>query len=206
MNWLVNFLFPEKCILCGTKNKIICENCFAQIRPKIFERANMFSFYDYREKSVNKLLWNLKYHHSGEVASAFAETLGDFVASIPANVICLIPIPLSSGDRRIHNHAGLVATAIKNYVVKNFTEKKVEVADILIKTTKKKQAHTASKSERLENIKNKIHLKNDLPIADTYIVVDDIFTTGATLNEAREVIGEKLGKTGKEIFAITIAH
>ena len=78
--------------------------------------------------------------------------------------------------------------------------------DILVRVTKKKnQVKTRDRGERLQNQKGAFKvLCTDLSLeTKTIIVVDDVTTTGATLQEARKVL---LVAGAKKVQALTLAH
>lgn len=203
---VINLCFPAKCIVCGTGGRNICQNCFESIPTNIFINGNIISLYSYKNKIVNELLWKLKYHHCSDVAELFGKKL---VKHLPQNTdkkLFLIPVPLNQGDKRLHNHAEEIANSIAN----NFPNK-IEVKNILIKKSKKKQAHTKSRQERFENIKDVFSISSSFPPfskgeENIFIILDDVTTTGATINEARKVISEFLNIKEKDVLALTVAH
>ncbi len=215
MNFL-DFLFPSKCLICKTGNKIICENCFAQIPTFKKDNLNILSVYEYRNKIVNKLLWQLKYHHTGDVTKIFANTISQevkiWLKDFPENIeIIFIPTPLNENDKRLNNHAEILAKAISE----KFDNAKV-INDLLVKNSKKKQAHTKNKHERMQNVTNSISISKNFfnqkenlqkEFANKIIlIVDDVTTTGATISNIRSVLGEFLEIDQERILGVTVAH
>jgi competence protein ComFC len=205
---IINFLFPATCLFCRTGEKEICENCFKGIPKQILNKNNIKTFYSFKNEKVNKMLWRLKYHHTGYFAEIFGSELAKEL-DIQKNYY-LIPIPLTKGDKRIHNHAELLANSIATSVAGG-TNIKV-LPDLLIKNSKIKQAHTKSKHERFENIKNTFSLNTEIPRSSMsnensiFILIDDISTTGATIDEARKVLEKFLNIPAHEILGIVVAH
>ncbi|MCX6737487.1 MAG: phosphoribosyltransferase family protein, partial [Candidatus Parcubacteria bacterium] len=65
------------------------------------------------------------------------------------------------------------------------------------------QALTLSPEERLENMMNVFGIKNNKEIiGKNIILIDDVYTTGATLNEAAKTLKEN---GAKNIIGVTLA-
>ena len=64
--------------------------------------------------------------------------------------------------------------------------------DILIKIKDNKIQSTLNKQQRIENVKNAYKLKNIQIIKQKNIlIIDDIYTTGATVNECAKVLKQQ---------------
>ena len=216
MNFLksiLNLVFPTYCIQCGKSGTAICTKCLSQCEGAGRESAEwVFPIYDYRNPLIKKAIWLLKYKNKKVFAKIFAEIMygrmieeiSDFGQFNDFKKPILIPIPLAR--KRMHergfNQATLICSElIKLDLNKNFTlEEKV-----LVKINDKKhQALIENRTERLKNIIGSFSIKNTDKIEDKNIIlIDDVTTTGATLNEARKTL-RKFG--AKKIIAFTIAH
>ncbi len=202
---IINFIFPANCISCKKGNTIICIDCFNKIPKFIYLDDNIFSLYNYKNSVVNKLLWRLKYHHNIDPAKMFGKVLAEELQTRFSNEnIILIPIPLNLHDKRMHNHAELIA----NEIVLFLPNSKI-LNNILIKNSKQKQAHTKGRDARIKNAENVFSISPNFKLNTgdyKYIIVDDISTTGATIKNARRLLALHLNVSENEIFAITIAH
>lgn len=213
-------LFPQHCTFCNTKGKQVCESCFGKIIPEINESENIFSFYSYKDKMVDDLIWNLKYHHEHDVAEIFGTKISALIKEktplklfqeiFSSDKIIFIPIPKNNFDPRLHNHAEIFAKSL----AKNLSPKIQLVENLLKKNSQKKQAHTNTKEERMVNLHGAISLsfftKEKLRVTledpETKIfIIDDVTTSGATINEVKKVLKENY-KIKNQILAITIAH
>jgi len=172
----------------------------------------VFPMYDYRHPPVKKAIGLLKYKGKKGFAKIFAEIMyGRIIEELSDLMVfnnfqkpILVPIPLSK--KRIHergfNQATLICTELmkldKN---KNFILEK----NVLIKIKNgEHQARIENRQKRLKNIIGSFSIKNPEGIKNRNIIlIDDVTTTGATLNEAKKTL-RKAG--AKKIIAFTVAH
>jgi len=113
----------------------------------------------------------------------------------------IIPVPLRRNrlNWRGFNQAELLAKNISDAYHMIYRD------DILTRITDPKhQADIKAKEDRVNNIKNNFAVKNSEPVKSrTVILVDDICTTGATLNECAKVLKES---GAKRIIGFVIAR
>ncbi len=77
----------------------------------------------------------------------------------------------------------------------------VEVNDILIRTRKTKSQTSLGRAERKENIKDAFALKAGADVkGKAFILIDDVCTTGATLEECARILKEN---GAREVLALT---
>lgn len=224
INNLLNIVFPAKCILCGKGGADLCLTCLKDAPGAERENAKwIFSLYDYRHPIIKKSLWLLKYKGKKRLANIFAEIIYEKILeelselSVMENFIepILIPIPLSPKryKERGYNQAELIC---RELIKINNTRHGVNIKfenNILIKIKETEhQARIKDRRIRLKNLSNSFAIKNSKQNIEentnliknrNIILIDDITTTGATLNEARKI----LKKSGaKKVIAFTVAH
>jgi ComF family protein len=98
-----------------------------------------------------------------------------------------VPVPLSKKKLRWRgfNQAEEIAKELANFL------KIPLISDCLIKTKETKDQVELSEKERKENVKGAFYIKNKEKIAGkNVLLVDDVFTTGATMEEAAKVLNE----------------
>ncbi len=227
---LIDQFFPQTCIFCKSGTAICCDKCFSAIPQNFRFHYNILSLYYFSEPKINKLIWQMKYHHTGEIARLFGPGLAIVLSenllrkfSLKTRLqIYLIPIPLNQNDKRLHNHAELLAKEIQNNLIPSPNFQIKILNNLLIKNSKQKQSHTKSRTERFENIKNAFSISTSpnlslqrrgiVPevqseqIKNICIIVDDVTTSNATINAARKILSQHLEIPEQEILAITIAH
>jgi len=227
LNTILNIVFPVKCILCGKTGVDLCLECLKDAPGAERESAKwIFPLYDYRYPAVKKSLWLLKYKGKKRLAKVFAEIIYDKILeelselSVMENFsnVILIPIPLSSKRyrERGYNQAQLICEEIIkiNHLRDSVDDPHLRHGvnmqlenNILIKIKETEhQARIKNRNERLKNIIGSFAVKNEklnLVKNRNIILIDDILTTGATLNEARKTL-KKAG--ARKIIAFTVAH
>jgi len=213
LNTLLDIIFPTNCISCGAPGRDICLPCLSDSPRAERESAEwIFPIFDYRHPSVKKALWLLKYKGKKRIAQVFAEVLfGEILEELSELSVMenfreplLIPIPLSANRfrERGYNQAELICMELTELdKEKNFRFEK----NILIKTKEtENQARIKDRSARLKNIIGSLAVKNpELVKGKNIILIDDITTTGATLDEARKTLKQA---GARSVIAFAVAH
>lgn len=221
LNTILDIVFPVKCMLCGKTGVDLCLDCLKEAPSAERESVKwVFPLYDYRHPTIKKSLWLLKYKGKKRLANIFAEIIYDKILeelselSILENFVkpILIPIPLSPKRyrERGYNQAELICKElIKINKVRN---KEINFSlenNILSKIKETEhQARIKNRNERLKNLIGSFAVQNteknlSLIKNRNIILIDDITTTGATLNEARKIL-KQAGV--RKVIAFTVAH
>jgi len=173
---------------------------------------NTYAVFAYQNSVVKEALWALKYKRRTVIAKLCADILYDRMLEELSDMRTfhdftnplLIPIPLSKKrlKERGFNQSELIAREIfRNDGGRSF----VLVDQVLHKTVDtQSQMSIKDKKKRAENIRGCFMVSNQGRVrGKNIILIDDITTTGATLNEARRVL---LGAGARKIIAFTVAH
>ncbi|HBA45802.1 hypothetical protein A2W67_02420 [Candidatus Nomurabacteria bacterium RIFCSPLOWO2_02_40_28] len=221
LNTILDIIFPVKCLSCGYAGVDLCLVCTSNFPQAERENAKwIFSFFDYRHPPLKKALWLLKYKGKKRLANIFAELmygkileeLSDLAIMQNFRESLLIPIPLSPKRyrERGYNQAELICEKLVE-LDRNINFKLEK--NVLIKNKETKhQAHIKNRSERLKNLigsftikSSKQNAKENISIIKgrNIILIDDITTTGATLNEAKKTLKQA---GARKIIAFTVAH
>ncbi len=146
----------------------------------------MFSAVAYRGEA-KKLIYALKYKHNTYLSREMAEIMKDFLSGETIDFDLIIPVPLYNKKkrRRGFNQAALLA---KYLGIKTG----VEVAHTnLIRTRNTRIMHQLSRLDRRENVRAAFRLKKPENISGrSILIIDDILTTGATIEECGKVLYE----------------
>ncbi|MEK7479474.1 MAG: phosphoribosyltransferase family protein, partial [Patescibacteria group bacterium] len=105
--------------------------------------------------------------------------------------ISIIPIPLHKSKLRSRgfNQSELIANALAQCLGYRTPPRRDPISRILARVKKtESQAETKSKAARLENVKNCFSIienwKLEIGNSSTIVLVDDVLTSGATMDEA----------------------
>lgn len=206
--YILDTLYPRRCISCKKEGFSICQDCVSKIKRAERLPGDTLAVFAYRDPIMRKIIWNLKYKGRSSVADDLSQVLSDallgeledmFVYD-GANETLLVPLPMSKKrlKARGKNHTLTLAHAIGE-------KTNIEVSDCLYKIKDTvRQALIKNRAKRLTNVKNSMELKSGFSVKGKNIVlIDDIVTTGATIEEAKRV----LHKSGaRKVIALVVAH
>jgi ComF family protein len=212
-NFLLDILFPIKCIGCQVKNEILCDNCVQKIKSAERETGvDILAVFDYRDPIIKKAIWELKYHHKrylgeklGQLLYEFLiEDISDIKIGVSGRSIYVVPVPISNKKKKIrgYNQAIAIAKGFCNSGEVGFLELKDKI--IIKKIDTIPQAKITNRKRRLENIRGVFEIKNpEIIKGRTVIIIDDVTTTGGTIIEIMKIL-KKAG--AKKIIGFAVAH
>ena len=193
----LKILTPPWCMRCGKKLKQEGEYC-ADCRRKehVFRRGR--ALYEYESAAMP--IYRFKYGGRREYAEYFgaqmAEYLGEFIRNIQPEG--LIPIPLHRKRKAVrgYNQAELLARALGRHLdVPVYT-------GFLVREKNTSPLKYENPQERQNNLKKAFNIaRNDVKL-EKAVVVDDIYTTGSTMDEVARVL-KAAGV--KEVYFVTLA-
>lgn len=166
---------------------------------------------------IRHLLLLLKYHFFTDCISFIGEEMyktyieniknGSFVKP---DFVCFVPITKRKLFFKTFNHSAIITNAFINVANKN-GQKLPVIYDFLIKTHKTKQSKKLNQKERIASRHfisvNQKYLHLDLK-GKTILLIDDIITTGATINETTILINQVFPRVKVEClsFARTMVY
>lgn len=230
--WLLNLLFPKhlKCVFCGNELKDdngfdTCEHCEDSL-PKIQHaclrcggiveesndgvclncKSNNFDFNSARsvfhyKDSIVGLMHRYKFGRAKYLYEPMAQYMCDVLSKWGINVdfVTCVPLHKNREKTRGYNQSKLLA----EFIAEKFGLKYVDTAEKIVDNSsqtslgmKQRKANVLGVYKLLSEARHIIKGKNIL-------LIDDIFTTGATSNEMSSCL-KKAG--AKEIFVLTFAH
>lgn len=182
----LKYITPPRCMKCGKKleeeEQEYCHDCAT--RKHVFIRGR--ALYEYG--SVAACVYRFKYGNRREYADFYGEEigryLGDFIRQVQPQALIPIPLHRKRERKRGYNQAFLLANAISRYTG-------VPVCDkILVRVKNTAPLKHLNPAERQNNLKKAFLIKKNDVKLKTVLLVDDIYTTGSTMDEAARVLME----------------
>ena len=167
---------------------------------------NSGEFYDYMLNLfeytgiIKKRICNFKFNEEKYIAKTFAMLLSKRIVELNLKFDIIIPVPISLKRylERGYNQCEEITKIMQKFL------KKPVLSDILVKNIDNKRQSTLHVNDRKSNVLGFYKIKHPEKIKNKVVLlVDDICTTGATINEC----SKKLKENGaKKVLVITIAY
>jgi ComF family protein len=164
------------------------------------EFATSLFFFSQTEK-VQNILHNIKYNEQKELAIHIGKIFGERLKnnSYLDSVTTIVPVPLHPQKEHLrgYNQSTLFAEGLNEVLGKELQDKNlIRVVNTSTQTKK-------NRLERAENVENAFVVKNPAAFKDKHVLlVDDVLTTGATLEACAQVL---LEQTNCKVSIATIA-
>lgn len=193
---MLEFLFPKVCGICGEKinERYTCTKCLnileyyqgmeysSPLSQTYFDE--LICLYPYKGVLKSRML-ELKFHNKRYLAKTFGDLMARKLEEkhVKADLILAVPISKKRMFERGFNQSEYIAKIIANFNHLPFENR------VLIKSVNNSKQSLVGLKERMQNVKNVYEVKNNQWIKEkTVILVDDIYTTGATMNECAKIL------------------
>lgn len=204
--YLLDLLFPPRTDQ-RTLRGVSDDDFIALIAPQLvdYTRPATIALLPFAQAPVRAAIHEAKYHGSSRafrrLGSIVAEYLRDADDLKPTrlNLVTIVPVPLGKQRRkeRGFNQVEQVARrAARDVGIKVET-------DLLIRTRETTSQVSLPRHEREENMRNAFSATHPANPTHTYILIDDVITTGATLQAAIDALSAA-GAT--HIIPLALAH
>jgi len=220
-NSFINLIFPIQCLGCSRENHWLCLDCLAKIKinskpfcPICHKPANDWRFCpscqkkysldgvfiasSYQNKLLQRLIHSYKYRYVKDLSQIFFRLLKKFFNHYQLDnnfLITSLPLHLKRLRLRCFNQAEELANHLADFYHIDYDP------DLLKRIKNTKPQARLDKEQRSKNIKNAFALQRGC-YGRKVIIVDDVFTTGSTLNECARIL-KKAG--AKEVWGLVIA-
>lgn len=220
---ILHLFFPHVCTGCGSdllsKGSLLCVQCISNLPhtgfatipdnpvEKVFAgrlpvKAAHSEFYFSKGQLVQQLIHQLKYKDNKQIGHYLGTHIGYSISTSSrfSGIDYIVPLPLyaSKEFKRGYNQAAMICHGIADITQVPVLEKNV---------IRKRQTETQTRkhrAERWQNVDGSFCIQNPAQLAGKNILlVDDVITTGATLEACARAI---LQIPGTSISLAALAH
>ncbi|MCK9328311.1 MAG: ComF family protein [Candidatus Cloacimonetes bacterium] len=213
---IYNLIFPAVCYSCKKRITVqrdcLCEECKKNLQRKPEKLAGedaignryfdvAYSIYHYNH-TVRELIHDFKYKEIKIIGDFFAQKMIDYLNDELSDLLCvdgLVSVPMFSvkqRERSFNQAEYILKKIVKEYHLRDYSKS-------VYKSNPTVSQALQSFQSRIDNPRNSFKVKNaDVLKNKTLLIIDDVFTTGATANE----LAKTLKQNGvKKIYILTIA-
>jgi ComF family protein len=207
----LDLIFPKACLACQKEGFLVCPDCFKKIAiikkqtcpvcgqkeshgrvcPACADKTSLDSLIcicRYQDEIVQKAIHALKYQYASSLKEFFYKLFSEYFQKyhfFDDKKYVIIPVPLHKKKQRQRgfNQSELLATELAKIL-------KIKlIADNLTRVKHTESQMTLPGKARENNVKDAFAIKNPLEISgQSVILIDDVYTTGSTMNEAAKVL------------------
>lgn len=206
---IIDILAPHYCVGCKSSGSILCEACSDELtgatsqcyrchqptapswvcqycsKNNVVNDVWIADLYDGRLKAA---IGALKFHGARRGARDLARVLAMVVPILPeTTVVCAVPTAPSRIRQRGYDHAGMLARDFVRLRTLTYTP-------LLSRRTSSRQVG-ADRRRRLAQAREAFDIKETAPIPESVLIIDDVITTGATVEAAARCLKKAGVKT-----------
>ncbi len=195
---VIDLFFPKICPVCGKiidQNKIICYECESKIPPlnrekfvggkwyfdELFYRASYGSI-------VGEIIRSYKYKHHISLDRILADFFIEMLEAFPYPhhaVLTTVPITFNSYKEKGFDHMELIAKKISKSTGLKF----LKLLDV-VRQQKSQVGSSIEERQKIISGKYAVRIDNFYITSGDIILLDDVFTTGSTVNECAKILKE----------------
>lgn len=218
----LDLLFPPRCAGCGRLGSHWCAECQAGVtiirgatcprcglpetsaklcadcrgHPSAFDQARAWARYD---AGLRPVVVALKYRSNQGLSWVLAEKMAGHLEALPWQPDVILPVPLAEPRlrERGHNQAALLAQPLSTMIGLPFLSR------ALVRQRDTPKQVGLSLHARRENMRDAFWAEVDQVRGRCCLVVDDVMTTGATLDAAAAAL-KRAGAA--QVFALTLGR
>ena len=218
-----DILFPRHCLGCGREGVFLCASCrhgLPRLQPPLCPKCgrplvqedrcpaclkwdlgidgirSLFLF----QGTVRQAVHQFKYRHFKALAEPLAQLLAENLEARPLPAEAIVPVPLHPRRLRSrgYNQSELLANELGRLTCLPV------VSDSLVRTTNTPaQARTAGAAERRDHVRGAFCCANQKLAGKRVLVVDDVCTTGATLDSCAVALNQS---GAGSVWGLTLAR
>ena len=224
---MINLIFPKRCPICDCiidKDRMICDECIniprrvrqprcmmcskhldsensmycrdCEKHKKAFARGIALYEYDSVKDSINNFKNNSRPEYAAFYGDRIVHFLGGEIKDFKADALIPVPLHASRLRQRGYNQSALIAKEISDRLGIPVLE------DVLYRKIKTKEQKKLDDEARQKNLVGAFHMPQNGVKLYNVILVDDVYTTGSTIDEAARTL---LNGGVKKVYFVTVA-
>lgn len=201
----IQFISEPYCNICGEpfeysfglqSDELICGKCLYK-KPYYDKAISVFIY----EKNIARAIFEFKFYQKTFLSKFFSKLISGSVRKVIDEVDIVVPVPMHIKRLRWRGYSQSFLLARDLAELEN----KIIIPDLLLKIKHTKAQAKLKNKERKKNLKS-VFVFNDKYkdfISDKKIaLIDDVITTGTTVNECSKILKEN---KVKKVFVFSIA-
>ncbi|MEM7033581.1 MAG: ComF family protein [Chloroflexota bacterium] len=224
INPFLDFLYPANCVECQSAGTLLCEDCkqrlvfiedpicricgYPTLASKTCKACESYTISQldsarsvvlYQDTIITTAIHHFKYNNKQALGRELAHLLAEYYNRHQPQIDVIVPVPLHKTRQKTrgYNQSTILAKHLSNLINK----------PVDLKTLRRKRATdqqiSLSPGERQKNVAGAFTTISTQLAKATILLIDDVFTTGATLNACASAL--KQGQTS-EVHGLTVAR
>ena len=200
---IISIIAPHHCLSCSTEGSLLCRRCLTSLKPApeqcyrcLRPSPEGITCQDCRKSThitqvraavvytgyARDLLWKLKSERARAAASLLAESCRPYISYQQDTVVSYIPTAPIRVRQRGYDQAELIARTVAQYT-------NMPMIPLLSRTSTARQVGATREVRHLQ-LQHAFRPKNAYILQQTQkiILIDDVITTGSSLEAAAEVL------------------
>jgi len=219
LGFIFNLFFPPRCVSCKKEGDFLCKKCVQQFRisnlraKSIYPSSDEFEYLDgviygadyAKNPQIQAAIMQFKYKFTRELVGQFGNLVSNKMKEmgmLKNRHAVLIPVPLHK--KRLNYRGFNQAELIARETAAQFGGQ-VQVHSFLSRIKNTSQQAKLNKKERVENLAGAFEVTGDLKLLNGRIcfIVDDVCTTGSTLDNCAKILKER---GVKKVYGLVVAR
>ena len=222
---ILDTLFPPYCVSCKKEGDFLCNNCLAELKKRKIVKTcrgtsqqnkefthidGLIYALDYaKNPQIKAAISQFKYKFTQEMADYFGDLLVEKIGELSMTKnkqIILIPVPL---HKKRENYRGFNQSEVICKKIKERLGNCVTISHAIKRTKNTSQQAKLNKKERHENLENafiinkKARFENRAKNDSIIFIVDDVCTTGSTLENCAMILKDS---NIKKVYGLVVAR
>lgn len=191
-NFIINLFYPSRCAFCNKitdKEKVCCEECNSKINGEksittVLNNTFCVSPFPYcsiyRDAIIN-FKFNGKIQNAETLSLYMLKAIREYYNDDKFDYVTAVPLSKNQRIERGFNQSEILARKISEYL-------NIPYKECLVKIKDNEPQHSLNSNLRKQNVKGVYKTSNQDIINLRILLVDDIVTTGCTLEECTRIL------------------